>query len=87
MSEREKKVRVLHRDGEGAEERDDRIAVEEPLEIRIGGTPTTVIMRTPGRDEELALRLLRAHRDIFASISGLHGGRIDRLRKIFVFED
>lgn len=28
------------------------------------------------RDEEKALGLLRAHRDIFASIAGLHGGRI-----------
>jgi FdhD protein len=33
----------------------DRVAVEEPLEIRIGGTPVAVTMRTPGHDEELAL--------------------------------
>ena len=33
---------------------DDRLAVEEPLELRLGGRPTTVIMRTPGHDEELA---------------------------------
>jgi FdhD protein len=33
----------------------DRIAVEEPLEIRIGGEPVAVTMRTPGHDEELAL--------------------------------
>lgn len=32
--------------------------------------------RYMARDEELALRLLRAHREIFASVSGLHGGRI-----------
>jgi FdhD protein len=38
----------------GATER-DRVAVEEPLEIRIGGTPVAVTMRTPGHDEELAL--------------------------------
>src|SRR5918992_1236848 len=31
------------------------LAVEEPLEIRIGGTPVAVTMRTPGNDEELAL--------------------------------
>ena len=31
------------------------IAVEEPLEIRIGGEPVAVTMRTPGHDEELAL--------------------------------
>ena len=33
----------------------DAIAVEEPLEIRIGGRPIAVTMRTPGHDEELAL--------------------------------
>jgi FdhD protein len=33
----------------------DHVAVEEPLEIRIGGTPVAVTMRTPGHDEELAL--------------------------------
>jgi FdhD protein len=33
----------------------DRLAVEEPLEIRIGGRPIAVTMRTPGHDEELAL--------------------------------
>ena len=33
----------------------DRIAVEEPLEIRIDGRPIAVTMRTPGHDEELAL--------------------------------
>jgi len=33
----------------------DRVAVEEPLEIRIGGQAVAVTMRTPGHDEELAL--------------------------------
>jgi FdhD protein len=33
----------------------DAVAVEEPLEIRIGGRPVAVTMRTPGHDEELAL--------------------------------
>ncbi len=33
----------------------DRVAVEEPLEIRIDGRPVAVTMRTPGDDEELAL--------------------------------
>jgi FdhD protein len=33
----------------------DAVAVEEPLEIRIGGEPLAVTMRTPGHDEELAL--------------------------------
>ena len=38
----------------GTRER-DLVAVEEPLEIRIGGEPVAVTMRTPGHDEELAL--------------------------------
>jgi FdhD protein len=33
----------------------DVVAAEEPLEIRIGGAPVAVTMRTPGNDEELAL--------------------------------
>jgi FdhD protein len=39
---------------EGRSER-DFVAVEEPLEIRIGGNPVAVTMRTPGHDQELAL--------------------------------
>ena len=34
---------------------EDVVAVEEPLEIRIGGEPVAVTMRTPGHDEELAV--------------------------------
>lgn len=33
----------------------DRVAVEEPLEIRVGGVTMTVTMRTPGEDFELAI--------------------------------
>src|ERR671930_848651 len=33
----------------------DRVAVEEPLEIRLDGHAVAVTMRTPGHDEELAL--------------------------------
>jgi FdhD protein len=39
----------------GGTETEDVVAVEEPLEIRIGGEPVAVTMRTPGHDEELAL--------------------------------
>jgi FdhD protein len=36
----------------------DAVAVEEPLEIRVGDAPLAVTMRTPGEDEELALGFL-----------------------------
>lgn len=36
----------------------DYLAAEEPLEIRAGGRPLTVTMRTPGHDRELAAGLL-----------------------------
>ena len=36
----------------------DYLAVEEPLEIRIGNTPISVTMRTPGHDLELAAGFL-----------------------------
>jgi FdhD protein len=39
----------------GGRSEPDQVAVEEPLEIRIGGRPVAVTMRTPGHDEELAL--------------------------------
>ena len=34
---------------------DDVLVVEEPVEIRLEGTPLAVIMRTPGHDAELAV--------------------------------
>ncbi|MEV7692600.1 formate dehydrogenase accessory sulfurtransferase FdhD [Microbacterium sp. NPDC089189] len=38
--------------------RADMLAVEEPLEIRVAGTPLAVTMRTPGHDVELAAGFL-----------------------------
>jgi FdhD protein len=40
----------------------DVAAQEEPLEIRLDGTPFVVIMRTPGADRELAAGFLLAER-------------------------
>lgn len=42
----------------GADRRADTLAVEEPLEIRVAGTPLAVTMRTPGHDVELAAGFL-----------------------------
>ncbi len=38
----------------------DEVAIEEPLEIRIGQNPLAVTMRTPGNDQELAAGFLLA---------------------------
>ncbi len=44
--------------GGASRRRADTLAVEEPLEIRVGGVPLTVTMRTPGHDVELAAGFL-----------------------------
>jgi FdhD protein len=46
-------LKRIERDGQP-----DTVAVEEPLEIRVGGEPIAVTMRTPGNDEELAAGFL-----------------------------
>ena len=50
--------RVLRIDGERVLDRPDTLAVEEPLEIRVGGRPLSVTMRTPGDDMDLAAGFL-----------------------------
>lgn len=47
-----------HRRGEPLLAADDRVASEEPLEIRVAGRAISVTMRTPGHDEELAVGFL-----------------------------
>ena len=44
--------------GEGAVRREDVLAVEEPLEIRVGGKALAITMRTPGHDFDLAAGFL-----------------------------
>lgn len=44
--------------GESRTSREDVLAVEEPLEIRVGGRAMTITMRTPGHDFDLATGFL-----------------------------
>jgi FdhD protein len=45
---------VLRLGPSGAHQTPDRLAVEEPLELRVDGNPLSVTMRSPGHDVELA---------------------------------
>jgi FdhD protein len=50
-----RRIQRISASGDGpAGAKADLLAVEEPLEIRIGGSPLTVTMRTPGDDLDLA---------------------------------
>lgn len=51
-------TQVIEWDGGRIERKQDYLAAEEPLEIRIGEHPVTVTMRTPGDDAELAAGFL-----------------------------
>ena len=52
------RARVLRYGADESTRADDQLAAEEPLEIRIGQQPLTVMMRTPGHERELALGFL-----------------------------
>jgi FdhD protein len=59
MPRRDTDVTQVHEWKEGrVEARQDDLAAEEPLEIRVAGRPLTVTMRTPGNDFELAAGFL-----------------------------
>jgi FdhD protein len=53
-SEAVRRERVLRYGPGTAAAREDRVVVEEPLEIRVGAETLAVTMRTPGHDFELA---------------------------------
>ncbi|CAJ1500200.1 formate dehydrogenase accessory sulfurtransferase FdhD [[Mycobacterium] burgundiense] len=61
--------RVSHLSSTQSTQRPETLVVEEPLEIRLNGTPLTVTMRTPGSDVELAQGFLLTE--------GIIGGRDD----------
>lgn len=73
------RAEVVRVTGGRASRVDDELAVEEPLEIRIGGDTFGVTMRTPGRDLELVAGLLLSEGLIRSSadLGGLrHCGRL-----------
>lgn len=47
--------RTVLRFGRGREQAVDHLIAEEPIEVRLEGTPIAVLMRTPGSDHELVL--------------------------------
>jgi FdhD protein len=88
-----RRVSVQRLPGGAAE--DDRLAVEEPLEIRVNGRAVAVTMRTPGHDEELALGFClgeglhpvsaRPPDDLAANVVEVEapGADLDRLQRSF----
>jgi FdhD protein len=53
---------------------EDTVAVEEPLEIRVGGRAMAITMRTPGNDVELAIGYLLSE-GIIRSAADVQAGR------------
>ena len=70
MSESTRKIEIVRADRDGVRAVGDVVAVEEPLEIRIGTTPISVTMRTPGHDAELAAGFLLTE-NVIASAADL----------------
>jgi FdhD protein len=55
---RTSRARVTQFSPGARDEKEDRLAVEEPLEIRLQGKRVAVVMRSPGEDPELAAGFL-----------------------------
>ena len=85
------RARVLRYGAEAGARVEDQLAAEEPLEIRVGGAPLTVMMRTPGHERDLALGFLfgegiiRAGGDV-AAIRVLPNGEHPDLENIIEVE-
>jgi FdhD protein len=71
--------------------REDVLAAEEPLEIRVGGRPLVITMRTPGHDFDLAAGFLVsegviARSDEFSTVRYCAGATADRLNTYNVLD-
>ena len=86
MNEAATSVKVIRvEDGRPPTEALDRLAVEEPIEIRLEGTPLAVLMRTPGQEADLVLGFAITEGIVFspeevASVEDLGDG--DRYRLV-----
>ncbi|MCW2686112.1 MAG: formate dehydrogenase [Mycobacterium sp.] len=74
--------RASHLTADESVTRPETLVVEEPLEIRVNGTPITVTMRTPGSDVELAQGFLLTegligHRDDVLTVRYCRGAESD----------
>jgi FdhD protein len=73
-------------DDGNVERKDDYLAAEEPLEIRIGDQPLSVTMRTPGHDLELAAGFLFTegliqHREQIVAIESVEPVTRDQVKR------
>jgi len=83
--------RASHLTADTMTTRPETLAVEEPLEIRINGSATTVTMRTPGSDFELAQGFLLTEgvitrRDDVASVQYCRGAGEDGMNTYNVLD-
>ncbi len=62
-------------------DRTDTVAVEEPLEIRVGDEPLTTTMRTPGDDFDLAIGHLLTEAMLHSASRGRHPDALHRPRR------
>jgi len=61
----------------------DLVAVEEPLQIRLGESDVAITMRTPGHDRELALGFLYTE-GMLASLDQIEDVRVDEAGAVMV---
>jgi FdhD protein len=58
LPDRVRQIDTERYDEAGRHRRADHVAIEDPLEIRLRGTPLAVVMRTPGDDPDLVTGFL-----------------------------
>lgn len=83
--------RISRLTADGSDHRAETVVVEEPLEIRVNGSPVTVTMRTPGCDVELAQGFLLTEgvigrRDDVGTVRYCRGAESDGLNSYNVLD-